>query len=69
MQVAPLWRSPLRARGLEPELLLRGDGLHLGSRAANRIGERLLHDAGIPLQRHSTADTAADLAAMRRARR
>ena len=28
----------LRGRGLKPELLLRGAELHLGSRAANRVG-------------------------------
>ena len=52
----------LRARGLKPELLLRGSQLHLGSAAANRLGERLLQGASIPLQRHSAEDAAAELA-------
>ena len=52
----------LRGRGLKPELLLRGAELHLGSRAANRVCERLLHRAGIGLRRHSPAAAPADLA-------
>ena len=52
----------LKARGLEPQLLLRGPGLHLGSAAANRIGERLLAEAAIALQRQLPAAAAADLA-------
>ncbi len=52
----------LKARGLEPELLLRGQGLQLGSAAANRIGERLLAEAAIALQRQLPAAAAADLA-------
>ena len=41
----------LRGRGHQPQLQLRGQELHLGSRAANRSGERLLRRAGIPIQR------------------
>ena len=41
----------LRARGLEPELGLRGEGLRLGSRAANRMAERWLTNAGICIHR------------------
>ncbi len=52
----------LRARGLQPLLLLRGSSLHLGSQAANRLGERLLQAAGIPVRRHTPADVHADLA-------
>ncbi len=51
----------LRRRGLAPRLLLRGKGLALGSSAANRLAERLLAAAAIPLER-GVADTArADL--------
>jgi len=35
----------------EPRLRLRGAGLHLGSDAANRCGERLLQRAGIAIER------------------
>ena len=52
----------LRGRGLQPELLLRGNALHLGSAAANRLGERLLQGAGIRIQRNSPEGAAADLA-------
>ncbi|MBD2422225.1 selenide, water dikinase SelD [Cyanobium sp. FACHB-13342] len=52
----------LRARGLQPELRLRGSALHLGSAAANRLGERLLQAAGITLQTHSPEGAGADLA-------
>ncbi|MEB3326349.1 MAG: selenide, water dikinase SelD [Synechococcus sp.] len=52
----------LRGRGLGPELLLRGAELQLGSRAANRVVERLLQQAGIGLRRHSPAAAPADLA-------
>jgi selenide,water dikinase len=52
----------LRARGLQPALLLRGNGLHLGSAASNRLGERLLRGAGIPVERNSPEGAAADLA-------
>jgi len=52
----------LRGRGLQPELLLRGNALHLGSAAANRLGERLLEGAGISVERNSPEDAAADLA-------
>ncbi|MEO1003204.1 MAG: selenide, water dikinase SelD [Cyanobacteria bacterium J06638_7] len=41
----------LRGRGWRPALLLRHQHLHLGSAAANRLGERLLSEAGVPLQR------------------
>jgi len=43
----------LRHRGLKPSLRLRGEQLHLGSRAANRLGESLLKAAGVPLVRNS----------------
>ncbi|WP_094559083.1 selenide, water dikinase SelD [Synechococcus sp. 8F6] len=52
----------LRGRGLQPELLLRGHALHLGSAAANRLGERLLQGAGITVETNSPAGAAADLA-------
>ena len=41
----------LRARGHRPQLQLRGQELHLGSRAANRSGEWLLRQAAIPIRR------------------
>ncbi len=41
----------LRARGLAPELGLRGEELRLGSRAANRLAERWLANAGIAIHR------------------
>ena len=50
------------ARGIASRLLLRGDDLHLGSPAANRAGERLLAEAGIPVERRVNADRPADLA-------
>jgi len=52
----------LRARGLAPRLLLRGLALRLGSAAANRLGERLLEAAAIPLERSVPPDAPADLA-------
>jgi selenide,water dikinase len=52
----------LRGRGLQPELLLRGNDLHLGSTAANRLGERLLQAARIRVERNSPEGAAADLA-------
>lgn len=52
----------LRARGHAPRLLLRGQGLRLGSAAANRLGERLLSEAGIPLERKVPQEAPADLA-------
>lgn len=52
----------LRSRGLHPALLLRGQTLHLGSVAANRLGERLLRGAGIRVERNSPEGAAADLA-------
>ena len=52
----------LRARGLRPQLLLRGSGLHLASAAANRLAECLLREAAIPLRRQVGADQPADLA-------
>ena len=39
----------LRHRGLKPSLRLRGDQLHLGSRAANRLGKTLIQAAGVPI--------------------
>jgi selenide,water dikinase len=51
-----------RARAVPVELLLRGAGLRLGSDAANRLGERLLAEAGIAMRRQATADQPADLA-------
>lgn len=45
----------LRHRGLKPSLRLRGEQLHLGSRAANRLGEHLLQVAGVPLGRDAPA--------------
>jgi selenide,water dikinase len=41
----------LRARGLAPELGLRGEELRLGCRAANRLAERWLANAGIAIHR------------------
>ena len=52
----------LRRRGLRPELLLRGEGLQLGCAAAHQVAERLLAEAGIPVQRGVEAQAAADLA-------
>jgi len=52
----------LRARGHGPRLLLRGQGLRLGSAAANRLGERLLAEASIPLERTVPQEASADLA-------
>jgi selenide,water dikinase len=52
----------LRSRGLQPELLLRGDGLQLGCAAAHKAAERLLAEAGIPIQRGVEDQAAADLA-------
>jgi len=52
----------LRARGARPELQLRGSSLHLASPAANRLAERLLREAAIPLCREVGADQPADLA-------
>ena len=43
----------LHHRGLKPSLRLRGEQLHLGSRAANRLGESLLVAAGVPIGRDS----------------
>jgi selenide,water dikinase len=52
----------LAARGYRPELLLRGESPSLGSKAANRAGERLLAAASIPLHRLVPSDAPADLA-------
>lgn len=52
----------LRRRGLRPELLLRGEGLQLGCAAAHQVAERLLAEAGIPVQRGVDDQAAADLA-------
>jgi selenide,water dikinase len=51
----------LRGRGARCRLLLRGRELHLGSPAANRLGERLLAAAGIAVDRETAMDEAADL--------
>jgi len=39
-------------RGLKPSLRLRGNQLHLGSEAANRLGESLLKAAGVSIERN-----------------
>ncbi|WP_254896200.1 selenide, water dikinase SelD [Synechococcus sp. HK05] len=52
----------LRARGFQPELLLRGEHLQLGSAAAERAAEQLLARAGIALQRGVADQVPADLA-------
>jgi selenide,water dikinase len=52
----------LRRRGRTVSLLLRGENLHLGSRAANRLGERLLAEAGIGVRRSTPDNEPADLA-------
>jgi selenide,water dikinase len=55
----------LRARGLQATLLLRSQGLRLGSPAANRRGEALLRQAGVALRRQIDPEsdgTPADLA-------
>jgi selenide,water dikinase len=52
----------LRARGLGSRLLLRRQELSLGSASANRLGERLLAEAGIPLERIVPPEAPADLA-------
>ncbi|WP_228008802.1 hypothetical protein [Cyanobium sp. LEGE 06113] len=49
-------------RGQQVELLLRGQGLHLGSGAANRLGERLLRAAQVVVRRGVEPEAAADLA-------
>ena len=51
----------LKARGHPCRLLLRGKGLRLGNAAAARAAERLLQQAGIPLQRQASATAPADL--------
>jgi selenide,water dikinase len=51
----------LRRRGIDCVLLLRGDGLHLGSTAANRAGERLLRRAGVLIEPHVPPQASADL--------
>ncbi|MFQ6538634.1 MULTISPECIES: selenide, water dikinase SelD [Aphanothece] len=52
----------LRRRGRPVTLLLRGENLHLGSRAANRLGERLLGEAGIGIRRRAPETEPAELA-------
>ena len=52
----------LGRRGHPCRLLLRGPGLALGSRAANRAGERLLAAAGVSLERNGSLQGPADLA-------
>lgn len=51
-----------RARGAAVQLLLRGEGLRLGSAAANRCGEALLASAGVERCRTAPPDAPADLA-------
>ena len=51
-----------RGRGRAVHLLLRGQGLQLGSAAANRTAEALLAAAGIAVHRAVAADAPADLA-------
>ena len=52
----------LRARGLEPELLLRGDQLHFASASGRQAAEGLLAEAGIAIRRQVEAEAPADLA-------
>jgi selenide,water dikinase len=52
----------LRARGLVPELLLRGDHLQLGSTGSNRAAERWLARAGVAVRRGVSEHEPADLA-------
>ena len=52
----------LKARGHAPRLLLRGQGLRLGSAAANQLGEQLLAEAAIPLEQNMPPEAPADLA-------
>ena len=52
----------LRARGLNPKLLLRSSQLNLGSQAANQLGNQLLRSAGIPIEANCPVDADADLA-------
>lgn len=52
----------LASRGIASTLLLRGQALGLGSRAANRSAEALLQRAGIDVQRQVPETAAADLA-------
>ncbi|WP_235300018.1 FAD-dependent oxidoreductase [Synechococcus sp. GFB01] len=47
----------LRARGLQATLLLRSQGLRLGSPAANRRGEALLRQAGVAMRRQIDPET------------
>ncbi len=51
----------LRARRHPVQLLLRGEGLLLGSAAAARAGEALLARAGVSIERGAAADAPADL--------
>ena len=51
----------LRARRHPVQLLLRGEGLQLGSAAAARAGEALLAGAGVSIERDAAADAPADL--------
>ncbi|MFM8604599.1 MAG: selenide, water dikinase SelD [Cyanobium sp.] len=51
----------LRARRHPVRLLLRDQGLRLGSAAANRAGEALLAAAGVVLERQAPEQAAADL--------
>lgn len=47
---------------VRPQLVLRGASLHLGSKAANACGERLLARAGIAIERNATETSTGDLA-------
>jgi selenide,water dikinase len=51
----------LRARCHPVRLLLRGEGLALGSAAAARAGEALLAAAGVSIERNAAAEAPADL--------
>jgi selenide,water dikinase len=51
----------MRARGLAPELGLRGEELRLGSRAANRLAECWLTNSGIAIHRSQQTPVPAEL--------
>ena len=52
----------LRGRGRAVQLLLRGEGLHLGPARANRLGEQLLQTAAVIMQRSTPESAPATLA-------